>query len=62
MSTIEWLSDVCVCVGQVQTIDMLFLQDLRQRYPSTCGHLVTTATNIELAVVVVAVVNLVLLI
>jgi len=28
---------------QVQTIDMLFLQDLRQRYPSTCGHLVTTS-------------------
>jgi len=36
------------CVRQVQSIDMLFLQDLRQRYPSTCGHLVTTSLMLRI--------------
>ena len=33
---------------QFQAIDMLFLQDLRQRYPATCKHLVTTSAMLRI--------------
>jgi len=37
-----------LCTMQVQAIDMLFLQDLRQRYPASCAHLVTTSPVLRL--------------
>ena len=36
------------CVKQLQAIDMLFLQELRQRYPASCGHLVTTSPMLRI--------------
>jgi len=37
-----------VVLYQVQAIDMSFLQDLRQRYPTSCSHLVTTSPVLRL--------------